>query len=723
MANPAQSSGAINHLMDDEADLYDPARRLIFTDLLSAMTDHAAHIVDAFYLKLAALPRSKAILEALSPDELEHLKAKQQDTLLKMASPDLTAREHREMALRVGRVHAIVGLDREELVRSRIILSTEIRRLVDTAQHNEALSLLARRLTRDLAFQTEAYQQVQASRQQVLMSLTRVAWEAETYTELIGLTVNLLSRHEEVAGCSVGRPDSQGVFRFESASGGAIRTYVSHVEAGSEQQITTDPMQPQGQGPAGRAWRSGEVHRVVDIATDPSMEPWRERAETAGFRSSIAIPLRQPGKTANAILSLYSPYPGGYSSEDQSAFLAMLQSLLGLAIDRIENFEGRTRTVPYTQRQRWTELLHSDALLMYYQPLLDIRTGEVTKIEALARLRDGAHVLSPAAFFPVMSSNDFFDLYVSGLNQALAQRNVWLEDGIDLAVSINLPPAALSDVRYFAATQHALTQHGCTPHVLTLEVLETDDLPASNDVLQALNRFKALGVILAEDDLGSGHSSLNRLRQLPFDWIKIDRNITNLADQDANSVLRFIYQLTRLGHSLGKSVVVEGIEHVDLLDAIGILGADSVQGYAIAEPMPADQLANWLATRPSTPRTPHGLDRNSAFVKLAQLLIWEERLHLVSEDRHALSRLADISNTASASNAGGTLAEAPLASACQICPFSTFFSDMDSIFPAGFADQSAKRAFIDTAINHGPRSEAYLLARDAVVEAILATAA
>ena len=170
-------------------------------------------------------------------------------------------------------------------------------------------------------------------------------------------------------------------------------------------------------------------------------------------------------------------------------------------------------------------------------------------------------------------------------------------------------------------------------------------------------------------------------------------------------------------------MVVEGIEHVDLLDAIGILGADAVQGYAIAEPMPADQLANWLATRPSTPRTPHGLDRNSAFVKLAQLLIWEERLHLVSEDRHALSRLADISNTASASNAGGTLPEAPLASACQICPFSTFFSDMDSIFPAGFADQSAKRAFIDTAINHGPRSEAYLLARDAVVEAILATAA
>ncbi|VVD34327.1 EAL domain-containing protein [Paraburkholderia dioscoreae] len=720
MANPAQSSGGSNHLMDDEADLYGPERGFVFTSLFSALTDHAADIVDAFYLKLAALPRSQAILDALSPAELAHLKAKQRETLLKMASPDLTAQAHREMALRVGRVHAIVGLDREELVRSRIILSAEIRRCIDPAPYNEALSLLGRRLTRDLAFQTEAYQQIQASRQQVLMSLTRVAWEAETYTDLISLTVNLLGRHEEVAGCSVGRPDSQGVFRFESASGGAIRTYVSHVEAGAEYQITTDPLQPQGQGPAGRAWRSGEVHRVIDIATDPSMKPWRERAGIAGFRSSIAIPLRQPGRTAKAILSLYSAYPGGYSSEDQSAFVAMLQSLLGLAIDRIENFEGRTRTVPYTQRQRWTELLHSEALLMYYQPLLDLGTGEVTKIEALARLRDGDRILSPAAFFPVLSSNDFFDLYVSGLNQALAQRNAWLRDDIDLAVSVNLPPAALSDARYFTATQHALAQHGCPPHVLTLEVLETDDLPASNDILQALNRFKALGVILAEDDLGSGHSSLNRLRQLPFDWIKIDRNITNLADQDANSVLRFIYQLTRLGHSLGKSVVVEGIEHVDLLDAIGILGADAVQGYAIAAPMPAERLAGWLATRP---RAPQGLKRNGAFVKLAQLLIWEERLHLVSEDRHALTRLADINNMAPVANVGGALWQAPLASACQICPFSTFFSDIDSIFPAGFADESAKRAFIDAAINGGPRSEGYLLAREAVVEAILSTSA
>jgi hypothetical protein len=72
---------------------------------------------------------------------------------------------------------------------------------------------------------------------------------------------------------------------------------------------------------------------------------------------------------------------------------------------------------------------------------------------------------------------------------------------------------------------------------------------------------------------------------------------------------------------------------------------------------------------------------------------------------------------------GGTLSEAPLASACRLCPFSTIFSDMDSIFPVRFTDQSAKRASINTATNHGPRSEAYPLARKAVVEAILATAA
>ncbi|HEY0295223.1 MAG TPA: EAL domain-containing protein, partial [Bordetella sp.] len=144
--------------------------------------------------------------------------------------------------------------------------------------------------------------------------------------------------------------------------------------------------------------------------------------------------------------------------------------------------------------------------------------------------------------------------------------------------------------------------------------------------------FKALGVGLAEDDLGSGHSSLARLQQLPFDTIKIDRDIVGSAAQDPSQALRFIYQLTRLGHSLGKTVIVEGVEDLDMLEAIMVLGSDAVQGYVISRPMPAARLTDWLRQAQPPMRLPMPGTVTSTLAKLAALLIWEERLHLMLDD-------------------------------------------------------------------------------------------
>ncbi len=96
------------------------------------------------------------------------------------------------MALRVGRIHATVGLGREDLIRSREVLSAVIQGTVDTTVHAEALSVLGRRLTRELAWETVAYQRLQASRQDVVLRITRLAWEAGGYTDLIDGIVELL---------------------------------------------------------------------------------------------------------------------------------------------------------------------------------------------------------------------------------------------------------------------------------------------------------------------------------------------------------------------------------------------------------------------------------------------------------------------------------------------------------------------------------------------------
>ncbi|MGJ4748578.1 EAL domain-containing protein, partial [Leptospira sp. SA-E8] len=268
---------------------------------------------------------------------------------------------------------------------------------------------------------------------------------------------------------------------------------------------------------------------------------------------------------------------------------------LVFAVLSIEGRHGRANVVPYVTRQHWAALLRSDALEMHYQPLLDLQTGRIYKVEALARLREGQRLLGPGEFFPALLPSDFVTLYERGLQQVLDQRQRWLDEGIEMAVSLNLPSSALVDPRYFDVTQRVLREQACPAGVLTLELLETGSFPHGSEVVEAFEKFKSLGVRLAEDDLGAGYSGLARLREMPFDQIKIDRSIVQNVERDPFDVLRFIYQLTRLGHALGKRVALEGVEDVALLEAARILGANAVQGYVVAKPMPGAAFRDWLA--------------------------------------------------------------------------------------------------------------------------------
>jgi len=709
------------NLAEDRSYLYHPKWAPELLLLSAALRAHAQDIVEQFYQEVCRLPKSAQLINALTEEELQHLKSQQIRNLYTLADPQLTEVEHHAMALNVGRIHAIIGLDKEDLVRSRGILSAALFKLLDDPQHAHALTLLALRLNRDLVYQIEAYQQLRDAHQEVLLHITNLAWSVESYTDMIDQIVGILGNHAEFAGCSIGRPDRQGIFRFESASTGAhMVQYQLDLESAAEC-VISDAENPLGQGPTARAWRSGEVECNVNFATDARMRPWMDSARREGFRSSVAIPLSQPGCAPMAVLTLYSAYPGGYSSANHMAFITLLKTLLGFAVTRIENQEGRTSTVPYALRQHWGALLRTPALEMHYQPLRDLNTGRINKVEALARLRDGARLLAPGEFFSALSSEDFLQLYVLGLKQALLQRSRWLQDGITLNVSLNLPPRALCDQRYLKATREALAEHGCAPDVLTLEVLESDALPYGVDAYEELGKYKALGIMLAEDDLGSGHSSLIRLRELPFDWIKIDRSIVSPVGQDPSNVLRFVYQLTRLGHSLGKSVVVEGIENQDMLEACLVLGVDVAQGYEIAKPMAPALLGDWLRQLPalpdcSTPKTQLG--------RLAKLLICEERLHLISEDEQAYAHLAEvISLNGQSSRHGHACSLTGMAnSACSICPITSFLSDIEAILPNTRQTQEERYALIQAALVSGTRSAAYQSARERLVAQISAGA-
>ncbi|WP_233884959.1 EAL domain-containing protein [Paraburkholderia flagellata] len=673
--------------------------------LIGALQEHAAHVVNRFYEELGRLPKSRRILEMLSSTELAHLKARQVQNLLALANLGLTAREHEEMAQRIGRIHAIVGLDKEELVRSRGILQELIYADVGRTVSTQQLSLYARRLTSDLAWQLKAYQAVQDSQQEALLRITRLVWEAGSYTNFIDQVIAALAAHDEVSACAIGRPDEAGIFHFEAGAGGKTKGGMLYVLAGHDQAISVRADHPQGQGAIGRAWRSGKPERVVNYQTEPLVAAWRDLADREGVRSSVAIPLAAPGQPPLAVLCLYSAFPGGFVGPDQVAFVDLLQTLLGCAAMRIAAHDGLSAAVPVSVRQQWAALVRTGALEMHYQPLLSLATGKATKVEALARLRDGERLLVPDEFLSALASDDLLALFARGIDQALADRERWYAEGRDLDVSINLPPAALNDIRYFEATRTALAAHRCPAARLTLEVLENESLSLSQGQRAILAKFRELGVLLAQDDLGAGHSGLTRLRELPFDWIKLDREMVQVSGDGALNTLRVIYQLTRLGHSLGRLVLAEGIDTLDLLHALAILGVDGAQGYVIGKPMEGARLIEWLDTTPTfAAPSERGAGTESLLARLARFVIWEERMLMIAAVPEAAQELLRAL----------TLEEGVSA------PLAHSLAGFGAILPAGAQRDALHRQVVGALLTEGPNSEAWRVALNGLIDAIAA---
>ena len=671
--------------LPDVAQLYGSDLAVEMAALSAALKPCLAAIVDEFYSHLDQLDSANALIRCLSEPELARLKRRQIRNLRFMASAGLRAQTHRAISMQAGRVYDILGVRLKDLAHGLEILHATISRHIDESTHHHALAVLSKRMMRDLRWQLEAARMVRADRQNALLKLTELVWGAQGHADLISQAAAVLGRIDGVAGCSFCRPDSEGIFRFESVAGERLKDYLAALEAEQPTTVMLGNL-PQERGPTGRAWESGQIERCVNVETDDRMQLCRGISLRHDIYSSVAIPLCPPNRTPTTILTIYIGFPGGYTSPEQAGFVTQVQALLTFAIARLENGPGLLRTLPWSTRQRWANLIDTSALQMHYQPIRSLDSGEVNRVEALVRLRDGNELLAPGMFFPALSRKDFLAMYARGLEQVLAQQNRWLDQGLDLQVSVNLPTDAIGDTRYFDVTRRLLREYGPRPYRLALEVLETEDFPSGGSAAANLENFRSLQITLAEDDLGSGHSSLARLRTLPFDVIKIDRSILQGLEHGPLETLSTIYQLTELCHALGKLVVVEGVENEDLIEALALLGADAAQGYAIARPMEGRQLTEWLAE--DRQRRPADTSRPVALVMLARLLLWESHLRLLMGQ--ARSRVYQIPPAAQ-----------------PVPPF-------ESVDPA------LQTALVDAAVHHGVHGPQYAQARQRLIAAISA---
>ena len=236
----------------------------------------------------------------------------------------------------------------------------------------------------------------------------------------------------------------------------------------------------------------------------------------------------------------------------------------------------------------YRDRLHAGGVEMLYQPIVDLRSTVAVKVEALARLRlrDG-RLVGPAEFLPAFGAAELGVLFDEGLRLSLGSLRAWSAMGVELGVCVNLPPVVLSDSRCVERVADALREHGVAPDRLELELLEhAFEQPAAQQAM--LERLRRLGVALAMDDFGSGHSDMPRLRAVCFDTLKVDRDLTHSVARGGSSGLTLL--IRRLGHD----VVAEGVEDLGSLRAARSMGARFAQGYAIARPKRADAVAGWV---------------------------------------------------------------------------------------------------------------------------------
>jgi EAL domain-containing protein (putative c-di-GMP-specific phosphodiesterase class I) len=235
-------------------------------------------------------------------------------------------------------------------------------------------------------------------------------------------------------------------------------------------------------------------------------------------------------------------------------------------------------------------------LLLHYQPQIDLASGRVIGLEALVRWQHPTlGMIPPLKFIPVAEETGQIEALGSWvLAEALQQIAAW-RAGIDprLHVAVNLSAQQLRGEGLVAQVSACLSLHALPGAALELEITESTAMHDPLRTAALLREMRALGVALAIDDFGTGYSSLAYLKQLPLSCLKLDRSFVKDIEHDANDAA--ISKATiQLAHSLGLSVVAEGVETQAQLDFLRALHCDMVQGYLVSRPLPAPECEHWL---------------------------------------------------------------------------------------------------------------------------------
>ncbi len=251
------------------------------------------------------------------------------------------------------------------------------------------------------------------------------------------------------------------------------------------------------------------------------------------------------------------------------------------------------------------EALRRGEFRLYYQPQIDLATGEVCAVEALLRWQHPQQgLVGPESFIDYAEESGLIEpIGTWVLREACEQHRRWVEQGVVISrVSINVSPVQLRNPSFAAVVEGALASSTTAARHLELEVTESLLVDAGPDAVAILERLRELGIEIAVDDFGTGYSSFAYVKQLPASVLKLDRAflIDVIDNPQAAIIARAIFEMA---NALGKIVVAEGVETLQQVEFLRRNRCARAQGFAFCQPLPPEQVPDFVRERQREPDT------------------------------------------------------------------------------------------------------------------------
>jgi EAL domain-containing protein (putative c-di-GMP-specific phosphodiesterase class I) len=247
--------------------------------------------------------------------------------------------------------------------------------------------------------------------------------------------------------------------------------------------------------------------------------------------------------------------------------------------------------------------IERDEFMLYYQPKVSLRSGEIIGVEALLRWRHPERgLVMPNDFIPMLEESGL--IVPAGewvLRAACKQIRVWKEEGIEpVPIAVNLSAKQFAHQDVARLVDSALHAYEIDPRFLEVEITESAAMQNADNTIVTLAKLKGQGISVAIDDFGTGYSSLNYLQRFPLDSLKLDRSFVIGLPGDLNGVSIALAVIT-MAHSLGLKVVAEGVETKEQLAFLTAHECDEVQGYYFSRPLPAAECSEFMRKHRAQP--------------------------------------------------------------------------------------------------------------------------